>query len=150
MKQVEKEIPHVERRTVYQAWDGEEFDAKEECLRYEKSAASVVMARLEDCLIAKDYNAEIFDCGDENKFKTIVPQTEEDINSLNHLYFMFGGSSKEDPYFSYDEIDTPIIIGYRIIGYNYDWVWFYKLKDIVKDLTDGKYKLVESEETENK
>lgn len=150
MKQVEKEIPHVERRTVYQAWDGQEFDNKEECLRYEKSAASVVMARLEDCVIAKDYDNEVFDCADENQYKTVVPQTEEDINSLNHLYFMFGGSGKEEPYFSYDEIDTPIIIGYRITGYNHDWVWFNKLNCIIKDVTDGKYKLVKSEETEDK
>lgn len=150
MKQVEKEIPHVERRTVYQAWDGEEFNTQQECEKYEQSAASVVMARLEDCVIAKNYDNEIFDCGDENQYKTVVPKTKEDINNINQLYFMFGGKCIEKPLFSYDEISTPIIIGYRITDCYYDWVWFYKLNGVVKDLTDGKYKLVESEETENK
>lgn len=150
MKKIDKEITHVEHKIVYQAWDGEEFNTAEECDKYEQSAASVVMARLEDCLIAKNYDNEIFDCGDDNQYKTAVPLTEEDIHTLNQLYFMFRGSGKEEPLFSYDEIGTPIIIGYRITCHSYDWVWFYKLNSVIKELTDGKYKLVESKKTEDK
>ena len=150
MKKVDKEITHVEHKTVYQAWDGEEFNTQQECERYEQSAASVVMARLEDCVIAKNYDNEIFDSEDENQYKTVVPKTKEDIDNINQLYFMFGGKCREEPLFSYDEISTPIIIGYRITDCYYDWVWFYKLNGAIKELTDGKYKLVESKKTEDK
>ena len=150
MKKIDKEITHVEHKTVYQAWDGEEFNTAEECDKYEQSAASVVMARLEDCLIAKNYDNEIFDCGDDNQYKTVVPLAEEDINTLNQLYFMFTGRGKEEPLFSYNEIGNPIIIGYRITCHSYDWVWFYKLNNVIKEITNGKYKLVESKETEDK
>ena len=80
----------------------------------------------------------------------INSDTEEDIHILNQLYFMFGGRGKEEPMFSYDEIDTPIIIGYRITCNSYDWVWFYKLNNVIKEVTNGEYKLVESKKTEDK
>ena len=49
----------------------------------------------------------------------------------NNLSFIFGGECKEEPLFSYDEIGTPIVIGYRITCCNYDWVWFYKLNYVM-------------------
>ncbi len=148
MKEVQKE--RVQTYTVFEAWDGEIFTYKKECEEYERSAGAVLMTKLEDSVIATDFDTDVFDCSEENKFKTIVPRNKETIDVINQLWFMYGGKGKEVARFTSEDINKPIMVGYRLDDTHYDWVWFYKLKDIVKDLTDGKYKLVESEETENK
>lgn len=146
MKEIKKEVQRVDYITYYEAWDGETFLTKKECEDYERSAASVLMRKLDDCTIAKDYSTEIFDCGDENQFKTIVPQYKVDIDTLNQLWFMFKGKDRLDAYFTYEDIGKPIVVGYRIYDAHYDWVWFYILPGVIDELTEGKFRLIKVEE----
>lgn len=146
MKEIKKELTRIEYMTYYEAWDGETFLTKKECEDYERSAACVLMHRLEDCVIANEYNTEMFDDCDENKYKTVVPQVKADIDTLNQLWFLFRGANTTDAYFTYSDIGKPVIVGYRIYNSTYDFVWFYMLSGVIDAVTEGKFRLVRTED----
>lgn len=139
MKEIKKkeEVKTVNYRTVYEAWDGTVFECAEECTKYENSATAVLIATLKDAIVNNDASADWFDEGSENEYKVIVPKKEEHINTLNQLWFMYGGKDNFDnPKFSEADIWHPILMGYRIYNGGYDWLWFYKLVENVEMLTD--------------
>ena len=139
MKTIEKtiETPIV----VYQAYDGTEFSREDECKKYEDSATTVLISKLSDCVIAKPTDTEWFDSNEDNTYRTLVPTTEYQINTMNQLYFMYGGRDKMEPMFTKDDIGKIILLGYRYYSSDPDWIWFYKFDDIVSTITKGKYKL---------
>jgi hypothetical protein len=138
MKEV---IEKVEREVVkYEAADGTRFSDKKECQIYEESAAVMLLAKLMECEVARQYDHDWFDASEDNEYRTLVPKTQEHIDALNQLYFMFGGKCTDKPKFSKEDIGTFILLGYRYNGDNMDWVWLYKFDIMIADMTGGKYR----------
>lgn len=136
MEEVKKEV--ITYNTIYEAFDGQQFVDKEECKKYEESAVGVILQKLNTCVITEHINSDWFDCGDENNYKTLCPRTQIDIDNLNHLHKLFGGKNNDNLYFTEEDINTIILIGYRFYHNELDWVWFNKVDELISDLTAGK------------
>ena len=140
MTEIKKE--ETTYKTMYQAIDGTEFVDKEECEKYEQSAACVLLAKLVGCEVARGYDHEWLDWGDENEYRTLIPKTQEDIDTMNQLWFMHGGKKEEKPKFDKSHINKLILMGVRTYNDKLDWCWFYILEDIITALSNGRCKLI--------
>ena len=138
MKEV---IEKVEREIVkYEAADGTRFSDKKECQIYEESAAVMLLTKLMECEVARQFDHDWFDGSEDNEYRTLIPKTQEHIDALNQLWFIFGGKGTDKPKFSKEDIGTFILLGYRYMENNMDWVWFYKFDYMVEKMTGGKYR----------
>lgn len=63
------------------------------------------------------------------------------IDILNQLWKLNGGASQEKLVFDKSDINTVILVGVRFCCDKLDWVWFYKLNNVITRITDGKYKI---------
>lgn len=138
MKRIE-----VEKKYTVDAWeaiDGTRFDKKEECEKYESSASGVLVCKLISSILLCEIPSsnEIFS-GDENIYVTLLPKCKEHIDTLNQLYYMFEGRNDSKLLFDEKDINYPVIMGRREYSGTLDWVWFYKLKDIVDEITNEKF-----------
>ena len=133
-----KEKTIKETYQVYIAEDGTEFLSEEECFKYESSAAAMLLAKLNSIELARDYNTDWMCESDENNYRTVVPRCEDDINTLNHLWFMHGGKGKK-AMFSAKNIGDVIMVGWRECDSKVDWVWFNNINTIIKDITNNYY-----------
>ena len=123
---------------VYIAKDGTEFLSEDECVKYESTAAAMLLARLNNIELARDYNTDWMNEDDESNYRTVVPGCEDDINTLNHLWFMYGGKGKKAR-FSAKNIGDVIMVGWRECNSMVSWVWFNNINTIVKDITNNHY-----------
>lgn len=150
MKKIEKQIEKtiIETEVQYEAFDGETFNDENVCKQYESTAAATLLHKLKDITINTHDYFEWFEDSDENQYKIVVPTKEKHIDTMNMLWRLFGGGGelKKENLFSEDDINKVIMIGYRIYNGSFDWVWFWKFDDMVKDATANKYKLVKNEE----
>lgn len=138
MKEIKKEIKKeiIETITIYQAADGTEFNNPEECNKYENSAAGMLICKVDDFSLGEVSNG--MDESDENIYKLVIPSEQEHIDTLNHLHKLFGGRNLDTLFFNSNCLYRPIIMGYRIYNDQIDWCWFYRLDNVIKDLTkDG-------------
>lgn len=146
MKEIElkKEVIDI----GYQAFDGTIFNSSDECESYEKSAYEVVASKLMECVVKENVEISEFDINDENVYHTIVPKTEEHIDWINQIYFMFNGRNKTEPLCTIADIGTPILWGFRHCDYVLDWVWFYKLNNFIEEITNNKFVVYEKNKVE--
>lgn len=141
MKEVKETITKEVTVIKYQAFDGEKFDTEDECLKYENSAAGVLLGKIDDFTVKSDC-LFVPDDNDENKYKAVIPRNQHDIDVLNQLWKLYGGKNEENLKFDYTYIKSLIFIGYR---FDYsdpgklDWVWFYDIKSIVENACGDKY-----------
>lgn len=144
MKEITREIKKeiVETQTLYQASDGTEFTCAEECRKYENSAAGVLLTKTKGFELTRQGDSSWFDDSDDNEYRTLVPQTDKDIDVLNQLWYLFGGKRNEDPKFKYEDKGSCILMGIRMYDHVIDWLWFYKFNEFVNSMTDNKYKIV--------
>ena len=134
----------IEYKTVYISNDNKEFDSEEDCRKWENSAIALLFSKLKECTIASDLDTILDEC-DENQYSTLVPTTQEHLDTINQLHFMFGGkSSKEEipvPIVGTEDLGMPVLLRYRFCCNEIDWVWLYKVSTIVNRVTNGEYKL---------
>lgn len=144
MKKIENKVTRevVETTIVYQAADGTEFLEEKQCELYEQSAACVLLAKLKDCTIAEGWENECIDSNDENIYHTVVPTTQEHIDTMNQLWFMHGGKDTVKPKFSEKDFKTVILMGTRHYNHKLDWCWFYKLDEVIAEITADKFVLI--------
>jgi len=142
MKAKQKEIKSYIQ--VYESFDGREFDSSDECRKYENSAAGKLLCDLQGCIVKNDVDF-IFDENDENEYKLIIPNTYEDIDTINQLTFIFGTKTKDKLPFNEDDINKPILLGIRMYCDSIDWVWFYNLDKTIKEITDNKFEITEND-----
>ena len=131
-------------KTVYVAADGTEFDDRDECAKYDKSAVGVLKGRVKAMAI-KDANEEdIFNCGNsENRVLVCIPKNQADIDDIKQLIFATGGNA------SYaDKVDGCINKVVLVFFCYDDYIYIDTLDDVVFRATDGKYKLEKSESPE--
>lgn len=142
MKEIKKELKKeiIETTTIYQAADGTEFNDAEECKKYENSAAGMLMCKVSDFSLGEISNT--MDENDDSIYKLVIPTTQEQIDTLNHLHKLFGGRTLDTLYFTPDCLNRPIVMGYRTYDSQIDWCWFYKLDNVIKDLTQDKFILM--------
>lgn len=128
----------------FRAEDGTVFEDENDCLKWEKSCYGMLFHKLSEFKIKDEYEWTLDD-GGENYYITVIPTQESHIDTLNQLHRMFGGSNlkEEEAKFNSIDIGLPIIVGYRFDGaYALDWVWFHKVADMLKEVTDGKFVLL--------
>lgn len=148
MKEIEIKTELVSKR--YQAFDGTIFENFDECKKYENSAYGVIGSKLMECVINENTEFSEFDINDENVYHTIVPKTEQHIDLINQIYYMFGGRNKSNTFCTIEDIDTPILWGFRTCEYNIDWAWFYKLNNFIESVTNNNYKINRNPITDEK
>lgn len=137
VKETKKEI--TDRITVYVANDGTEFTREEECQQYEDSALGVLYSKLKEITIAEEVSYEADD-GSDNLYNCIVPQTQEHLDVMNQIWaLLHPEQTSKLPIFT--ELRVPYLIGYRFCNGKFDWIWFYDLNKIVKDVTKGKFNI---------
>lgn len=144
MKQISKECTKKYTENYWEATDGTIFSTREECEKYENSAVFVLLNRLNNFIIAKDVDDSWIDGGGDNDYNTLCPKTQEDIDTLNQIWKMFGGASRSDDAlkFSKDNIGQLILMGIRFDGSQVDWCWFENLSEIITNISYGQFELV--------
>lgn len=135
MKQIKVEV--INYKTEYEAFDGTKFEDFEECRKYENSAALVLLSRLNiiENHISLAEKFDFIDTCDENVYSVVMLRDESDVITISQLTQLFGNKVT----FSKKDIDKPILIGRYVVNSTVDHLWFYKLEDVIKNLTDGIY-----------
>ena len=89
MKEITKERTHVEKYSVYEALDGTQFDFKEDCEKYEKSALGVLRGRLEKLIVGRAEDAwDLMGGADEHRIIAVKPEKETDVDLILHWFYM--------------------------------------------------------------
>ena len=118
MKEIKKEVKKeiIETITIYQAADGSEFNNAEECKKYENSAAGMLMCKVSDFSLGEISNT--MDENDDNIYKLVIPTTQEQIDTLNHLHKLFGGRTLDTllSQFPTKEFDTSDEYTWDVVG----------------------------------
>lgn len=141
-----EKIEEVIERTVkdthisYKAIDGTLFTDENECRRYEETAEAVLLAKLSEIQIKEISCDDLFESG-EGVYRVVIPTNEKHIDTLNQLWKLNGGASQDKLIFDSSYINTVVLVGVRIYDSKIDWIWFYKLNDVIDDITSSKYKL---------
>jgi hypothetical protein len=147
MKEVKEEIKRevVDTHIHYEAIDGTVFNDKEECQKYENSAIGVLLGKTVAFTVAHDgdgTSVNPFNDNDDNNYKVLLPQSQEDIDVLNQLHlFPRNCEDYPNPKFTKEHIGKLILMGYRIYDNALDWTWFYELDKVINTMTAGKYVL---------
>lgn len=122
-----KQIEMKSIKTVYVAVDGTEFDDKEQCEKYDKSALGIIKGRVNK-LAVKITNAWDAVGGDEeHELWIVVPKKAEDVVAIGQLLSFYG--NKQDTGELDEQIGKPIFL---IWDYDQDYIWFRTLESIVK------------------
>ena len=70
MKRVEVKVEAI--KIIYEAYDGNQFDSKEECAKYEESAKCALLSKYNKYVIRKTTECDLFDAGSEDYDYDIV------------------------------------------------------------------------------
>lgn len=92
MKEIKEEIVKKEYKIRYQAIDGEMFDSREECQKYDNTAKAVLISKYNK-LVKKsltEYNLLDMGC-DDNDLDLVVLNTPEDVDVLKQVYCFMNG-----------------------------------------------------------
>lgn len=139
----EKTETITKKWSVYVAIDGTEFEDMDECQKYEMTAEAVIRLRIQDCTIKKKWHSEIDD-SDEHFYDTLVPTKQEHIDAINQMWWLYGGrKDKSVPLLTTEDLNKPLLMGYRFEGDWYDWVWFYKIDNLIRKATEDKFQINE-------
>lgn len=139
------EIIETKTKTIevkkYKAVDGTIFEDAENCAKYEKTAAVVILERLMKISLGNPENitsmaSKIFDW-DDCDYYLLKPTTQVDIDNLNQLYLLFGGSGTDKVKFTYDQIGELIMMCKRMDSTGIDWIWFIELSKFIYQATEG-------------
>lgn len=145
MKEVKEEVKRevVDVNTYYEAIDGTRFINKEECVKYEDTVCCVLLARAKAFAIATEKEQPInpFDEGGENQYIMLLPQKQEDIDTLNQLYVLPRAGVSKEPYFTKEHIGKLILMGYRTYNDGLEWSWFNEMDKVISTMTRDKYEL---------
>lgn len=145
MKEIKEEIKTY--KTKYQAIDGETFDSKEECAKYEGSAKAVLMARYNKLVKKSDSECNFINLGcDDNDVDVVILKSKEDSNMMKQLYCLMNGYDikDEDKYGwrtkAFNAIDKslndndPLLVGKRLYD---DCMWINGTKsEMIKKIED--------------
>lgn len=125
---VQKQIEETHYRTAYVAYDGTEFECKEDCLRYEKSAVGVLRMRIQPIVIRDTIEDILFNCGScENTVLVLLPTKKEHLDDIRHLMACYGCSESYVRQLTDDYLGQVLTL---TIGYAGEGAWFDSLECI--------------------
>lgn len=97
MKEIKKEIIRKDYTYQYESFDGNLWDTKEECKKYEKSAEGVLKLKFQDLIVAKDNAWNLMRGYEDNDVIGVKLIKEEDKDTVLQLYLMLNSHLlKED------------------------------------------------------
>lgn len=143
METIKKEIINKTYVETYVATDGTEFDDKEQCLRYEKSALGVLKGRLAKFTLKTGSECDLFGgCGcDENNAHVVVPKTEDEVKVVQQIMYHCAYGEWKQKNADRVAIGKVLVV---IFSYDGDDAWLVDLGDVVSNATDGKWSVVEN------
>ena len=86
MKEIKKEIIRKDYTYQYESFDGNLWDTKEECEKYEKSAEGVLKLKFQDLIVAKENAWDLMRGYEDNDVIGLKLTKEEDKNTVLQLY----------------------------------------------------------------
>lgn len=136
-----KQIEIKNYKNVYVAVDGTEFDDKDECLKYEKSAEGVLLGRLAKMAITTQSECELFNGAgcDDNTSHIIIPKSEDEVATIQQAIHLKSYGDKKK-LCERVEVGKVLVV---TIGYDNDGLWVTDLGEIVSKATDGRVELTE-------
>lgn len=78
---------------AYKAVDGTEFDSKEECLKYEKSALGVIKGKFSKLIVGEADAWKTMGGYDDHKVVAVKPSSQKDIDTILQFVYL------EQPYY---------------------------------------------------
>lgn len=148
MEKIEKVIEQFIQKTeiTYKAIDGTVFKDEQECLRYENTVEAVLLSRLKDIQINEIPCDSFCESAGEGDYKVVVPTNTRYIETLNQLWKLFGGkNSSKSEFFDNFDLNKVILVGIRWEREEIDWIWFWKLDDVILNTTNQKYKIIKND-----
>lgn len=146
MKIIKKEyINYIEE---YQAVDGTIFNSKEECIKYENSAALMLKSRYKKLVIKETNEWNLFKCGSEDEFIDVIKLwSERDIDLVLQLNCLYNPHIKDDLIDKHRNIlekayneNTLVFISK---GNEYDdYFWIRTSESEINDTINELYKLI--------
>jgi len=143
MKTIQKErVSHYE---MYIANDGTEFDDRDECKKYDESAAGVLSAMLQKIVVKESNEERLFDFGcSDNLVQVLAPTSEEDKKTILQLYLLKNSLLDDEECNHYVERASKLIDraikekDYLLVGRGYDWdgFWFYGTRHSMQEQLD--------------
>ena len=89
MKEIKKEIIKKEYLYEYESFDGQLFNTKEECEKYESSAKGVILQKIHNCIVGEKHDAwELMGGYDDHKVVAVKVNTQEDADNLLQFYYL--------------------------------------------------------------
>lgn len=86
MKEIKKEIIKKEYTYQYESFDGQLFDTKEECEKYEKSAEGVLKLKFQELIVDKRDAWDLMRGYEDNDVIGLKLSKEEDKDTVLQLY----------------------------------------------------------------
>lgn len=140
-----REVTQTVTDISYKAIDGTMFSKEEECRRYEETAEAVLLSKVKEFQIKEIAGNDFFETNDEGIYRIVVPTKESHIDTLNQLWKLNGGAYKKDLFFSNEDLNNVIAIGIRFCSNDkIDWIWFWKVSNVIRSVTDGRYTVAEN------
>lgn len=123
----EKRIEIMNYMTIYVAADGTEFENKEQCEMYDRSALGVVKARVKNAAVKITDEWEAVGGDPDHECWIVVPKTAEDVANIRQLLALYGNGNPSDEIEK--QIGKPVFLMWN---YDKNYVWFKTLESIVK------------------
>ena len=144
MKKIERKVANEHIYVDYEATDGTVFtgdNAQRECELYEKTFQCAIKARLKQIAIIVQTEDALLDGSCETTMYVVQPKTDADIFVIQQALSI--NSSNNASRVSNDDIGRVLLVGFT---YDDDYVFVMKLDQIVENITDGKWEVVEKKD----
>lgn len=138
MKKIERKIQDEKVVVEYEANDGTVFYDASECDRYEKTCICAIRARLKQIAIKVDAEDSLLDGSCETMMYVVQPKSDTDIFVIQKALSYRQSNNAERV--SGDDIGRVLLVGFT---YEDEYVFVMKLDEIVSNITDGKWSVVE-------
>lgn len=139
MKKIERKVQDEKVIVEYEANDGTVFSDASECDKYEKTCICAIKARLKQIAIKAESEDCLLDGSCETMMYVVQPKSDADIFVIQQALSYQSSNNAERV--SGDDIGRVLLVGFT---YGDEYVFVMKLDEIVKNITDGKWSVVEN------
>lgn len=141
---MEKIVEKIERTvtdtyTKYRAIDGTLFGNEEACIKYDNTVEALLLSRVLEFQKKEISGDDLFESNGEGIYRIVVPTKESHIDTLNQLWKLYGGNGNDNLLFSDKDLHKVIAIGISKCCEKTDWIWFWKINNVIENITDNKY-----------
>lgn len=141
-----KKTEIVEKRyvTTYVATDGTEFDDQAQCAEYEKSALGVLKGRLHKIALNEGSECDIMagSGSDESHGFVVCPKNDDEVKTIQQVMYMKSFGEWKQKHADKAGVGKPLAVFFSYDDY---YAWLVDIGAMVRDMTDGKFKVVEND-----